>query len=195
MKLYLTDKISGDVGGGKGHEAGQLNKDALLATGTDDLAADALELASNHINLVVALEGIGLTIETHDVLIVGIRSDDERLHLAVGDGQWRILAKGINGAVIIIETQDICHLEGLSCIRHSLVGSRAHREATGIVGREIGKDEVGQEIDQDGLDPMTYHDIFRLLGDIDIDALTNQIINGFGGASVTGTEDVPTFQT
>ena len=77
MKLYLTDKISGDVGGGKGHEAGQLNKDALLATGTDDLAADALELASHHFNLVVALEGIGTPVETDDVLIMGIGGDDK----------------------------------------------------------------------------------------------------------------------
>ena len=103
MKLYLTDKISGDVGGGKGHEAGQLNKDALLASGTDDLAADTLELTGYHFDLIVALEGIGLTIEAHDVLIMGIRSDDERLHLAVWNRQRRVLAKGISSTVVIVE--------------------------------------------------------------------------------------------
>ena len=107
MKLYLTDKIAGDVGGGEGHETSQLDEDALLAPSTNDFATNTLELACDDFDLISTLEGIGLTIEAHDVSIVGVGGDDKRTHLTIRDGQWRVLAKGVDKAVIVIETEDL----------------------------------------------------------------------------------------
>ena len=71
LGIDLDDKVGGDVGGGEGHEVGELDEDALLAVGTDDLATDALELAGNDLDFVITFEGETAAIEEHDILVVG----------------------------------------------------------------------------------------------------------------------------
>ena len=84
-------------------KADKLNQNALLTTGTDHLTTNTGELACYHFYFVITLKSISTAIKTNDVLIMRLSRNDERLHLTVGDGQWRILAKGISSTVVVVK--------------------------------------------------------------------------------------------
>ena len=79
-----------------------LNGDTLLSFRADHAASDAIEWACGDNHLVATLEVALLGRDKKNVGVIDVAETNEVVHLAVGDGERRILAVCSYGEVIVI---------------------------------------------------------------------------------------------
>ena len=127
--LRRAEEGGGDVGGGDhAAGAGEGDIDPLLAGEADDSATDTAELALDNFHLVLRAEMRRSRTEETDMKVVRGSGQDEAPHLALGDHQRRIVARGAEGEMVVVERE----------ARLGLTGDAVARLGLG----EVGQDEV-----------------------------------------------------
>lgn len=76
-----------------------------MALRTDHAACDAFEWTGGDDDLVATLEAAFLGRDKENVGGVCVAEANEVVHLAVGDDEWRVLAVGSHGEVIVVEAK------------------------------------------------------------------------------------------
>ena len=87
---------------GDNAKAGNLDGYPLLAFRTHYAADDAFERAGGYDDLVATLEAAFLVRDKENVGVINIGEADEAVHLAVGNGERRVLAVRSCGEVVVI---------------------------------------------------------------------------------------------
>ncbi len=103
--LFLPHAPTRHIRRGNNPEASDLDGYPLLAFGAYHAAGDASEWAGGDDHLVATLEAAFLVGDKEDVGVINLGEANEVVHLAVGDGEWRVLAVGSHGEVVVIIAQ------------------------------------------------------------------------------------------
>lgn len=103
--VYLSHAPARHIRRGDDTEAGYLYGHSLLSFRADHAADDAFERAGGDDHLVATLEAAFLVGDKEDVGVVDLGEADEVVHLAVGNGERRVLAVRSRGEVVVIVAQ------------------------------------------------------------------------------------------
>lgn len=100
--MYLSHTPTRHIRRGDNPKAGNLDGYPLLAFRADHAAGDAFERAGGYDHLVATLEAAFLGRDKEDVGVVNLGEADEVVHLAVGNGERRVLAVRSCGEVVVV---------------------------------------------------------------------------------------------
>jgi len=185
----FAEEGGGDVGGGDhAAGAGEGDIDPLLAGEADDSAADTSELTRHNVDLVVRAEMRRLRPKKTDMKVVRGSGQDEAPDIALGDHQRRIVARGAEGEVVVVEREARLGLPGDAVARLGLgeVGQdeieHGTQTATGLAERLA----VGRLLALD-----TRRDHGPGHGEVGIVAVVHQEIGGAPLTGVGGPHDEP----
>lgn len=171
----------GDVGGDdEGGDASEGDGDTVLAGDTDNTTSDSGEGTIGDEDFLVGEEIAPLGVDGHDMGILETGGPDEGLHLVVGDGEgWVAVVEGY-GEVVVVEREE--GAEG--CVTD---------EGVGLVGGDIGKDEV-EEGAEYALLLAIFEDLLPTHGEVGIDAVLDEVVCGLLFPGIGDAEDVPLFR-
>ncbi len=103
--LFLPHAPTRYIRRGSNTKASYFDGYPLLAFRTYHAAGDASEWAGGDDHLVATLEAAFLVGDKENVGVINLGEANEVVHLAVGDGEWRVLAVGSHGEVVVIIAQ------------------------------------------------------------------------------------------
>ena len=176
--FYLFKEGGGDVGGDdEGGDATEGDGDTVLTGDTDDTTTDTGEGTIGDEDFLVGEEVATLGFDRHDMGILEGRGPDEGLHLMTGDGEGRVAIVEGHGEVVVVERE-----EGTE-------GGVAD-EGVGLVGGDVGKDEVEEGAEHAFL-LAVFDDLLPSHGEVGVDAVLDEVVTGLLLTGVGDAEDVP----